>query len=87
MVTRDKTLESPNAKKTETVHNWLKSLDDDTKLRFAINWKMPHSLFNVACELYPGGGDALQDVDWFKIFQSSDLGVWSHGGQVICQSF
>ncbi len=73
--------------KTEMVHSWIKRLDDDRKMRFAINWRMPHTLFNVACGMYEGGQDALQDIDWYKIFKSNDLGTWSHGGPVIVQSF
>lgn len=68
--------------KTEIVHQWMRDLSDDDKMRFKLNWRIPHSLFNVACKLYPGGGDALQDVDWYKIFKSGDLGSWSHGLKV-----
>lgn len=68
--------------KTEHVHKWMKNLPDDEKQRFAINWKIPHSLFNVACGLYPGGQDELQNIDWDKIFKSHDLGGWGHGGPV-----
>lgn len=66
--------------KTKAIHEWMKSLDDKDKMRFAINWKQGHTLFNVACKLRPA--EKLQDVDWFKIWKSKDLGVWSHGGRV-----
>ena len=72
--------------RTTEIHEWMKNLDDDKKMRFAINWRIPHSLFNVACNLYPGGYMKLQNIDWFKIFQSKDLGVWSHGGPVNVQA-
>lgn len=72
--------------KTLAVHNWMKNLDDDNKMRFAINWRMPHTLFNVACAIR-GEHDSLQNVDWYKIFQTRDLGMWSHGGAVYVQSF
>lgn len=68
--------------KTERVHQWMKNLPDDQKQRFAINWKMPHALFNTACNFYPGGQDELQNIDWDKIFKTGDLGGWSHGGPV-----
>ena len=69
--------------KTEMIHNWIKNLDDRNKMKFAINWhRIPHTLFNVACKIYPGGQDELQGVDWFKIHKSHDLGNWSHGGKV-----
>jgi len=74
-------------KKTEKVHQWMKNLPDDQKSRFAINWRIPHSLFNVACNIYPGGGDELQNIDWYLIYKSGDLGVWSHGGPVYVCSF
>lgn len=73
-----------NEQKTQEVHDWMKSLDDDTKMRFALNWRIPHSLFNVACGVR-GNGDTLQDVDWFKIYKSRDMGNWSHGGPVRVQ--
>ena len=69
-------------KETKEVHEWMKNLNDDQKQRFAINWKMPHTLFNIACNIYPGGQDALQNIDWDKIYKSRDMGVWSHGGHV-----
>lgn len=69
--------------KTKEVHEWMKSLDDDSKMRFAINWRrIPHTLFNIACKLRPA--DELQGVNWHEIHKSRDLGNWSHGGKVIC---
>jgi len=70
-----------NVEKTEAVHNWMKSLGNHNKMRFAINWRIPHSLFNVACSI-KGGVDDLQGVDWYKIYKSRDLGTWDHGGKV-----
>ena len=72
---------------THEVHEWMKSLPDNQKQRFAINWKIPHSLFNVACSIHPGGADALQGIDWYAIFKSRDLGTWEHGGPVYPISF
>lgn len=69
--------------KTDKIHEWMKSLDDSQKMRFAINWRIPHTLFNVACKIYPGGAAELQDVDWYRIFKTRDIGRWSHGGKVI----
>ncbi len=68
--------------KTAKIHKWMKSLPDDHKLRFAINWRIPHSLFNVASTIFPGGYMNLQRVDWWEIFKTRDLGTWSHGGRV-----
>ncbi len=81
----DKTLREPDQNRTAEVHEWMKSLDDGKKMRFAINWRIPHSLFNTACLFRPA--EELQGIDWFKIFQSRDLGTWSHGGPVYVQSF
>ena len=72
------------AAKTKKVHAWMKSLNDDQKMRFALNWRIPHSLFNVACKMYDGGANALQDVDWYSIHKSRDMGTFSHGGSVNC---
>ena len=67
--------------KTQATHDWMKSLDDNGKMRFALNWGLPHSIFNVACAM-KGGHKELQGIDWFKIFKTKDLGVWAHGGKV-----
>lgn len=66
--------------RTKAVHGWMKGLNDDDKKRFAINWRIPHSLFNVAC-IYRSV-DELQGIDWFAIYNTRDLGTWSHGGRV-----
>ena len=44
---------------------------------------MSHSLFNVASKIYPYDKTDLQAVDWFKIYESKDMGLWSHKGKVI----
>tara|TARA_R100000951_G_scaffold67781_1_gene57241 strand:+ start:27 stop:254 length:228 start_codon:yes stop_codon:yes gene_type:complete len=68
--------------KTTEIHNWIKNLNDDNKMRFALNWcRTPHTLLNVACGI-KGGHKELQNVDWYKIHKSRDLGTWSHGGKV-----
>ena len=66
--------------RTNLFHQWLKNLDDDTKQRYAINWKIPHTLFNVSCKFFDYM--TIQNIDWFKIYKSRDLGNWSHGGKV-----
>ena len=68
--------------RTAKIHAWMRGLDDDSKSRFAINWHIPHSLFNVASRVYKGNPSDIQGIDWFKIFKSRDLGNWSHGGTV-----
>ena len=68
--------------KTRQVHEWMKSLSNNDKMQFALNWRIPHSLFNVACKLYPGDGDKLQTVNWYEIYKSRDMGNFSHGGKV-----
>jgi len=74
-----------NQAKTEEIHQKMRDLSDDKKSVFAINWRIPHSVFNVACRFWPVG--ELQNIDWFKIHQSRDMGKWSHGGPVIVQGF
>ena len=73
---------------TDEVHARMKALSDDDKMRFASNWRISHSLFNVACHLWPREQNTtLQCVDWHAIFKSRDLGKWSHGGSVYVQQF
>lgn len=62
------------------MHDWLKSQDDKTKMLYAINWRIPHTLFNVSCRFFKSS--ELQKIDWYEIFKSRDLGTWSHGGAV-----
>ena len=69
-----------DAKKTEKIHNWMKSLNDQKKRHFAINWRMAHTLFNVASKFYEGDKEDLQGIDWFKIYKSRDLGFWEKSG-------
>lgn len=71
--------------KTQAFHQRMRELPDDDKLRFAINWKIPHTLFNLASQMFPG--EDLQSICWFTIHSSNDLGVWSHGGKVYVTSF
>lgn len=66
--------------KTQEIHEWMKSLNDHDKARFAINWNMPHTLFNIACKFKPS--EELQNVNWFKIFKSRDIGYWENGNRV-----
>jgi hypothetical protein len=74
--------------KTIEIHEWMKGLRDDQKKLFAINWKMPHTIFNTAYHVYPRfKKQELQGVDWNVIFKSRDMGCWSHGGTVYVQSF
>jgi len=76
-----------DSEKTEKVHRWMKDLPDNKKQIFAINWYIAHTLFNVSCKFYPNGESELQDIDWYKIYKSNDLGTWSHGGLVYVCSF
>jgi len=67
--------------RTEKFHNWLKNeAPDDVKIRYALNWRMPHSLFNVSCKHFESKD--IRGIDWFKIFKSKDIGAWSHKGKV-----
>jgi hypothetical protein len=69
-----------DVEKTKAIHERMKALDDDSKMRFAINWRIPHSVFNVASVVFHG--EDLQNIDWYSIHNSRDMGVWSHGGRV-----
>lgn len=68
--------------KTQEIHAWMKSLPDNDKSRFAVNWKMPHTLFNIACKVHPKGVDYLQCVNWYEIYNTQDLGYWFNGNGV-----
>lgn len=70
----------------------MRELPDNLKSRFAINWKIPHTLFNVASTMpdhFPMDrfNDTGARVDWFTLFELRDLGTWAHGGRVFPQSF
>lgn len=65
---------------TESMKEWMKAQSDDTKQLYAINWRIPHTLFNVSCRFFDSG--QIQGIDWFSIYKERDLGTWSHGGRV-----
>ena len=67
--------------RTELFHTWLKRQSDDIKQRYAINWRMAHTLFNISCKFFDSKD--IQNIDFYKIYKSKDMGVWSHGGKVI----
>ena len=74
--------------KTHAMHERMKALPDDLKMKFAIKWRIPHSLFNVAATIWPTEVETtLQGIDWYSIYKSRDMGAWSHGGPVIVQGF
>jgi len=70
--------------RTTAVHQWLKDAHDDIKSQYAINWRIPHTLFNVTCKHIPH--TEIQNIDWYEIYKSRDMGNWSHGGKVSCLS-
>lgn len=66
--------------RTKIFHNWMKNSGDDVKRRYAINWTMPHTLFNVSCNFFKG--EDIQNIDWESIHNSRDLGKWSNNNKV-----
>ena len=67
--------ENDREKRTELFHTLLKSQDDDTRFRYALNWRIPHSLFNMSCKFFDH--TEIQNIDWYKIHKSKDLGRWN----------
>jgi len=65
--------------KTELFHRWMKNSPDATKRRFANNWTMPHSLFNIASKLFKS--NCIQGINWHKIYSSRDIGNWVGNGE------
>lgn len=83
----DKVCRGWDLERTREVLKIMQELPDNLKLRFTINWKIPHTLLNVASTLpdyFPMDrfNDSDARVDWFTIFEIHDLGTWSHGGRV-----
>ena len=70
-----------NQEKTKAIHDWMLQSDDATKMRLSLNWNIPHSIFNVAC-MYHDSAD-LQEIDWYEIYKSRDLGKFLNGNKVI----
>lgn len=67
--------------RTERFHEWMKNASDDIKIRYAINWHIPHTLFNVSCKFF--NSMDLQDIDWYTIYKSHDVGIWENKNKVI----
>ena len=70
---------------TQKIQNWMKSLDDNSKMRFALNWSRPHSIFKVASKIYDGDKQDLQNCNWFEIWRAKDMGKWANDNNVFCQ--
>jgi len=73
-----------DAKKTHAFHERLCELADGHKAKYAINWRMPHTLFNISSEFWPN--EDFAGIDWFAIYKSRYLGYWSNGNNVIVQA-
>jgi hypothetical protein len=69
-----------SAARTQVVKEWIATLPDNEKTFFAINWAIPHSVFNVTCKFL--SSTYLQGIDWFTIHRSRELGCYQHGGKV-----
>ena len=54
-------------KRTKLVYDWLHNADNEIKMRFKLNWRQPHTLFNIAC-IFFGGHKDLQNIDWYEIY-------------------
>ena len=68
-------------KRTDIFIQWLQAQNDTTKQRFALNWGIPHSIFNVACKFF--NASDIQGINWFRIYKNkSNYFTWSHGGQI-----
>lgn len=65
---------------THRVFKMMCELPDEHKMMFAINWRIPHTLFNVASKLFPN--EDLQNIDWFAIYNHRSLGRWENGNKV-----
>ncbi len=66
---------------TERFHEWMKNAEDGIKQWYAINWKIPHTLFNISCKFF--NYMDLQKIDWYKIYKSRDLGRWENNNKVM----
>lgn len=60
--------------RTEAFHQWMKNQDDSIKMSYKLNWRISHSLFNISCKYFDGAD--IQNIDWFKIFKTQDIGEW-----------
>jgi hypothetical protein len=66
--------------KTREQHKRMCRLPDAQKQMFALNWRMPHTLFNLSSTIWYN--DDLQKIDWNAIYMSRDIGLWEDGNKV-----
>ena len=52
--------------KTVILMNWIQSQGDGVIERYLLNWRIPHSLFNISCNFF--SHQVLQNIDWYGIF-------------------
>ena len=83
MLMEDKTPEVKREmdKRTRWVYDWIKSQPDDRKMLYAMNWRIPHSVFNITCRFIDPAN--LQGIDWYAIHQTKDIGSFSNGNKVV----
>ena len=66
--------------RTDIFSQWLQAQSDDVKMRFALNWRIPHSLFNIAVNFFDQKD--IQNINWFRIYKNKSSFTWSHGGGI-----
>jgi hypothetical protein len=54
--------------RTEIMKSWIEG-SGKTKDIYMINWKMPHTLFNITCKYFDSKD--IQNIDWFVIFKTT----------------
>lgn len=63
--------------RTKALFAWMQKQDDTIKMSYRLNWRIPHSLFNISCKYFKKSD--LQNIDWFGLFRGDyETLKWSH---------
>lgn len=66
--------EKDNVKNAHFFLNWLQKQNDQIKLSYLINMKIPHTLFNLSCKYFDSHD--IQNICWFTVFQNMGIIKW-----------
>ena len=68
------------SERTKLVADWLKNITDDrVRMRFVLNWTIPHSIFNVMSKIIHY--KLIQNINWYQIHKMRDVGMWNNGNK------
>ncbi len=58
--------------RTQALIDWMQKAPNDIRMRFALNWTMPHSIFNILSTLVESS--LIQNIyNYYQVFKSKEI--------------